>query len=164
MHHTLVVGNSFGNRDLTASLESIDETFRVTFLSHERSKAVYSSHAKNVTVFHICGKNVSKNQINKFKIFLESCGYQLLFSASHSELVGEIDTRFFTINLRSNQLNDIKELLISKFENALGRKLQVFGDVYYFHLNKSQIKNKKLVKQLDELFFSRMIDIIICIF
>ncbi len=163
MHRTFVVGNSFGNHDLTTALDSIDETFRITFLSHQRSKTVHSSRTKNVTVFHVGGKKISKTQINKFEKFLVSCGYQLLFSASHSELIGEIDTRFFTINLGSNQFNDVKDLLISKFENALGRKLQVFGDVYYFHLTKSQIRNKKLVKQLDELFFSRMIDVIFCV-
>ncbi|OGD83956.1 hypothetical protein A2572_00165 [Candidatus Collierbacteria bacterium RIFOXYD1_FULL_40_9] len=161
MHHTFVVGNAYGNEDLKTAIESIDETFRITFLPHQRSKSVYSSHTKNITVFHVEGKNISKTQITKFKSFLQNSGYKLLFSASHTELVGEIEVRFFTINLRSPQLQDIKEMLISKLEKVSGKKLQTYGEVYYFYLTKSQLKSRKLVKKLDDLVFSTMVDVLI---
>ncbi len=148
----------------TVADESIDETFRMIFGKGTRSKQTYSTHTKTLTVFRVESKVVDKIKVKQFEKFLTSSGYTKLFSAIYSDKMSELDARFFTIRLYSKNLSDIKDLLISKIEKAIGGKLQVHdNEIYYFHLTKSQIKSRKLVRLVDDLVCLPVIDIVICI-
>lgn len=144
--------------------ESIDEVFRMTFADSTRSKRIFATHSNKLMIFYIEAKKIDPYTVKKFEKFLALSGYAKLFSAVYSDKMSELDARFFTIRLHSKNFSDMKDLLISKIETALGSKLKVYRDeIYYFHLTKSQIKSKHLMRLIDDLFFFPAIEVIICI-
>lgn len=159
-HYEIVVVDRF----LVVANESVDEVFRMSFIDGTRSKRIFATHTNKLTIFYVEVKKIDPAMVKKFEKFLTSSGYTKLFSAVYSDKMSELDARFFTIRLHSKNFSDMKNLLISKIENALGSKLKVYrDDIYYFHLTKSQIKSRKLVRLLDDLLFNPAIEIIICI-
>lgn len=160
-HCNIVVASSY----LTVKVadESVDETFRMIFGKNEIYKRTFSTHLNTITVFHINGKTIDQARVKKFESFLTSNGYTKLITTNYSEPAWEVDARFFTINLNPHHFSDMKDLLISKIETALGNKLKVHGDIYYFNLTKTQMKSRKFVRLLDELLANPAIEIIICL-
>lgn len=159
-HYEVVVADSFQR----VADESVDEVFRLNFVDGIRSKRVFTTHTNKLTIFYVETKKIDPSTVKKFEKFLALSGYAKLFSAVYSDKMSELDARFFTIRLNPHHFSDMKDLLISKFEKALGTKLKVYrDDIYYFHLTKSQIKSRKLVRLLDDLLFNPAIEIIICI-
>jgi hypothetical protein len=148
------------------AMESIDEAFINVFGKCNKSIRSRSTHENIIITFYLDGKNIDRSKIKLFVKFLESNGFIKLYSSlySESEMVDVIDTRFFSFNLNLKHFSDIKDLLVSKIEAALGKKLKVYkDDIYYFDLTKSQIKSRKLVRLIDELLENPAINILICL-
>lgn len=160
-HYEIVVVGHF----LVVANESVDEVFRMSFIDGTRSKRIFATHTnKLLTIFHVEAKTIDQAKVKKIEKFLISSGYTKLFSAVYSDKMSELDARFFTIRLHSKNFSDMKALLISKIEKAIGGKLKVYDDeIYYFHLTKSQIKSRRLVRLIDDLLFNPAIEVIICI-
>lgn len=150
--------------EVTFSDESVDETFKMIFGKNAKSKRNFSTHLNTITIFHINGKTIDQTKVKKFESFLASSGYTKLHTAMYTEPEWEVDVRFFTVNLNPHHFSDIKDLLISKIETALGAKIKVYkDDIYYFYLTKSQMKSRRLVRLIDELLANPAINIVICI-
>jgi len=144
--------------------ESTDEILRMNFAKDVRSKRLVITHAHQLIIFSVEAKRIDLNAVKRFENFLRSNGFTKLFSAVYSDKMSDLDARFFTIRLHSKNFSDMKDLLISKIEKAIGGKLKVYHDeIYYFHLTKSQIKSRRLVRLIDDLVFSPAIEIVICI-
>jgi len=148
---------------VTVADESVNETFRMIFEKNEIHKRTFSTHLNTITLFHINGKTIDQAKVKKFEGFLASNGYFKLHTAMYSDPTWKVDVRFFTINLNPHHFSDIKDLLISKIETALGKKLEVYEDIYYFNLTKAQMKSRRLVRLIDELISNPAIEIVICI-
>lgn len=144
--------------------ESVDETFRLCFQKGLRPKQVHEAHNSKVTIFRVEAKQIDKTAVKKFENFLVSNGFTKLFSLIYVDKMSELDARFFRIKMYSKNLEDMKELLIAKIEKAIGRKLKVYNsEIYYFHLTKAQLKSRKLVRLVDDLYSFPAIDNLICI-
>ena len=146
--------------------DSVDEEFTSFFGKCSKSIRSRSTRDNTLVTYFLEGKNIDRSKINKFVKFLESNGFIKLYTSlySESEMMDVIDARFFSFNLNLKHFSDIKDLLISKIETALGKKLMVYkDDIYYFDLSKSQIKSRKKVRLIDELLENPAINILICL-
>ncbi len=140
--------------------ESLVETFKRLFQSCKRTKRVYKTKANSLTFFSVEAKEINPKSIKKFEDFLKTNGFTKLYSVVTSDIYNEVDARFFTFRLNPKHFQDMKELLISKIEKAIGKKVKVYEDVYYFHLTKSQAMSKALPNLLDELLDPSLVNIV----
>lgn len=145
--------------------ESVDEVFRLTFINDKRSKRSTATTLHKLTIFFVESKKIDSKKVKKFEDFLRLNGFVKLDSIIYTDLTTEVSVCFFTIKLNSQHFSDMRELLISKIETALGSKLKVYGYgcgdvIYYYHLTKTQIKSRRFVWLLNRLLDNPCIEII----
>lgn len=157
-YYEIVVVSTF----IYATEESAIETFRHIFGEGKRIKRTFNANINKLTVFSLEAKKISTQGIKRFEDYLKLNGYIKLYSVVYSDL-SEVNAHFFTFKTNPMHFSDINDLLISKIEKALGKKLKNYENIYYFHLTKSQAKSKVLSKLLDELTDPSFINIITCI-
>lgn len=144
--------------------KTVDETYRQCFPKGASPKQVHEAHRSKITIFRVEAKQIDKAAVKKFENFLVSNGFTKLFSLIYVDTMSELDARFFRIKMYSKNLEDMKELLIAKIEKAIGRKLNLYNsEIYYFHLTKAQLKSRKLVRLVDDLYNFPCIDNLICV-
>lgn len=141
-----------------AVLDSFDENFIRQAHTHRE----YEAYPNKLIVFTVKGKNLSPKKILDFEQSLDRAGYTKLY-ATTCDQVTDIDARFFTIDLNQQHFSDMKNLLVKKFEKAIGRKLAVYENIYYLYLTKKEVKAGQLCNTLDIYMSNPAVEIIICL-
>ena len=136
--------------------------FNRIFAKQKSVHRLHDAYPNRLAVFTVESKNIKPEKIYEFEQYLTSSEYTKLYAITYKEF-DEVDARFFTIDLDDRYFSDMRNLLIKKFEKALGRKLMVYENIYYCYLTKKEARSSKLSRTLDNYMSNPVVDIVVCL-
>lgn len=130
---------------------AVDQSFHNTFGSAVYFKRLRDVGSVRLTIFSARAEKIAKQDIASFENLLIEDGHTILYSGFMRGESGIVRAYFFNFKIPNGKFDDIRDLLIEKIEEVIGKKVDYHDGLYYFYLSPLQAASKKLVKNLRDI-------------